>query len=39
MQEQGFTFAKASVYKAGENESDPYMMQARGIYNLKLADF
>lgn len=37
LQEQGFTFAKASVYKAGENESDPYMMQARGIYNLKLA--
>ena len=37
MQEQGFTFAKASVYKDGENESDPYMMQARGIYNLKLA--
>ena len=27
----GFTFAKASVYKAGENESDPYMMQARGF--------
>ena len=39
LQEQGFTFAKASVYKAGENESDPYMMQARGIYNLKLAVF
>ena len=39
MQEQGFTFAKASVYKAGETESDPYMMQARGIYNVKLAVF
>ena len=39
LQEQGFTFAKASVYKEGENESDPYMMQARGIYNLKLAVF
>ena len=39
MQEQGFTFAKASVYKEGENESDSYMMQARGIYNLKLAVF
>ena len=34
LQEQGFTFAKASVYKEGENESDPYMMQARGIYNV-----
>ena len=39
LQEQGFTFAKASVYKEGENESDPYVMQARGIYNLKLAVF
>lgn len=39
LQEQGFSFAKASVYKEGENESDPYMMQARGIYNLKLAVF
>ena len=39
LQGQGFTFAKASVYKEGENESDPYMMQARGIYNLKLAVF
>ena len=39
LQEQGFSFAKASVYKEGENASDPYMMQARGIYNLKLAVF
>ena len=39
LQEQGFTFAKPSVYKEGENASDPYMMQARGIYNLKLAVF
>ena len=31
LQEQGFTFAKASVYKEGENESDPYMMQARCV--------
>ena len=39
LQEKGFTFAKSSVYKEGENASDPYMMQARGIYNLKLAVF
>ena len=37
LQEQGFTFAKPSVYKEEEYVSDPYMMQARGIYNLKLA--
>lgn len=37
LQEQGFTFAKPSVYKEEEYASDPYMMQARGIYNLKLA--
>ena len=39
LQEQGFTFAKPSVYKEGEHASDPYRMQARGIYNLKLAVF
>ena len=39
LQEKGFTFAKSSVYKEGENASDPYRMQARGIYNLKLAVF
>lgn len=39
LQEQGFTFAKPSVYKEEEYASDPYMMQARGIYNLKLAVF
>lgn len=39
LQEKGFTFAKSSVCKEGENASDPYRMQARGIYNLKLAVF
>ena len=39
LQEQGFTFAKPSVHKEEEYASDPYMMQARGIYNLKLAVF
>ena len=39
LQERGFTFAKPSVHKEEEYASDPYMMQARGIYNLKLAVF
>ena len=39
LQEKGFAFAKPSIYNEGENASDPYAMQARGIYNLKLAVF
>lgn len=39
LQEKGFAFAKSSVYNEEENASDPYAMQARGIYNLKLAVF
>lgn len=39
LQEKGFVFAKSSVYNEEENASDPYAMQARGIYNLKLAVF
>ena len=39
LQEKGFAFAKASIYNGEENASDPYAMQARGIYNLKLAVF
>lgn len=39
LQEKGFPFAKSSIYNEGENASDPYAMQARGIYNLKLAVF
>lgn len=39
LQEKGFAFAKPSIYKREEGVSDPYAMQARGIYNLKLAVF
>ena len=39
LQEKGFAFAKPSIYKTEEGTSDPYAMQARGIYNLKLAVF
>ena len=39
LQDKGFSFAKAVVSQASDQEADRYEMRARGIYNLKLAVF